>query len=179
MSERKPISKSKRFEIFERDQFTCQYCGEKPPKVILHVDHIIPVVKGGCNEPENLRTSCSSCNLGKHTKKLKTQDFADNPRRAQEALEAIDTAKVFSKATKSRNAIKEGIETYVQENYGIALYAGASNTISIAITEFGSDSVLEWLDYSFSKLSAKTNYVKPVDLIRYFCGILKNQRLEQ
>lgn len=30
------LSNSKRFKIFELDNFTCQYCGGKSPDVILH-----------------------------------------------------------------------------------------------------------------------------------------------
>lgn len=62
---RKQLSTRARFEIFKRDQFTCQYCGSTPPAVVLHVDHIHPVSKGGKNDKSNLVTSCSSCNLGK------------------------------------------------------------------------------------------------------------------
>ena len=54
-----------RFEILKRDSFTCQYCGRKAPNVILHVDHIIPVSKGGTNIKTNLVTACQDCNLGK------------------------------------------------------------------------------------------------------------------
>lgn len=59
------ISKKIRFEVFKRDSFTCQYCGSKAPNVVLNVDHIAPVSKGGGNEMLNLITSCFSCNSGK------------------------------------------------------------------------------------------------------------------
>lgn len=45
--ERKPISKMLRFEVFKRDSFTCQYCGNMAPDIILEVDHINPVKNGG------------------------------------------------------------------------------------------------------------------------------------
>lgn len=64
-AKRKQISKKKRFEVFKRDGFVCQYCGAHPPSVILHVDHINPVALGGGNEIDNLVTSCQLCNLGK------------------------------------------------------------------------------------------------------------------
>lgn len=67
---RKQISKSVRFEVFKRDRFTCQYCGAVAPDVILHVDHIEPVAKGGGNDILNLITSCQGCNLGKSDRRL-------------------------------------------------------------------------------------------------------------
>lgn len=54
-----------RFKILLRDNFTCQYCGQKAPNVILHVDHILPSSKGGKTTEDNLRTACEDCNLGK------------------------------------------------------------------------------------------------------------------
>src|SRR5690348_11004265 len=59
------VSKRIRFEIFKRDKFTCQYCGRRPPDVMLEVDHIIPRCDGGSDAPENLTTSCAPCNRGK------------------------------------------------------------------------------------------------------------------
>ncbi|MFX5785200.1 HNH endonuclease, partial [Acinetobacter baumannii] len=47
MATRKNISTKTRFEVFKRDSFKCQYCGRCAPEVILHVDHIHPVSKGG------------------------------------------------------------------------------------------------------------------------------------
>lgn len=54
-----------RFEVFKRDNFTCQYCGRSPPEVKLEPDHIKPLVDGGTDELSNLVTSCFDCNRGK------------------------------------------------------------------------------------------------------------------
>ena len=59
------VSKRTRFEIFKRDKFTCQYCGRRPPDVVLEVDHIVPKVEDGDDDPPNLTTSCQACNRGK------------------------------------------------------------------------------------------------------------------
>jgi len=67
---RKGISKKLRFEIFKRDKFTCQYCGRTAPDVVLHVDHIHPVSRGGENDLLNLITSCFDCNAGKAAREL-------------------------------------------------------------------------------------------------------------
>ena len=48
------ISKKIRFEVFKRDGFTCQYCGNTPPNVILEVDHIEPKSKNGKDDINNV-----------------------------------------------------------------------------------------------------------------------------
>lgn len=62
---REKLTKKQRFTILKRDNFTCRYCGRKTPKVILEIDHIVPVSKGGNNDLNNLITSCRDCNRGK------------------------------------------------------------------------------------------------------------------
>jgi DnaD/phage-associated family protein len=62
------ISNSLRFEIFQRDQHTCQCCGRQAPEVELEIDHLIPVARGGTDDFENLLTSCRECNSGKSAK---------------------------------------------------------------------------------------------------------------
>jgi HNH endonuclease len=86
-SDRQPISKSIRFEIFKRDKFTCQYCGNKAPDIILHVDHINPVSKGGTNDLLNLITSCIDCNLGKSNRTLADTTIIDRKRTQMEELQ--------------------------------------------------------------------------------------------
>lgn len=70
MSKRKSIPQKVRFEVFKRDSFTCQYCGQGAPDVVLHIDHINPVAGGGTNDIMNLVTSCVDCNLGKGKREL-------------------------------------------------------------------------------------------------------------
>lgn len=91
---RSPVSARDRFEIFKRDRFTCHYCGGKPPEVVLHLDHIHPVSKGGTNEPDNLITSCRDCNLGKSdvplgdVRPVPSRDAIEELREQREQLEA-------------------------------------------------------------------------------------------
>jgi hypothetical protein len=66
-----PVSKSKRFDIMQRDAFRCQLCGKSQNDgVKLHVDHKVPRVNGGSNDDDNLWTLCHICNLGKSDKNL-------------------------------------------------------------------------------------------------------------
>lgn len=80
MSKRKAISKTVRFEVFKRDRFTCQYCGEKAPDVVLHVDHILAVANGGTNDILNLVTSCAGCNGGKGARRLDDRSAVERQR---------------------------------------------------------------------------------------------------
>lgn len=67
--ERSKMTNSLRYDILERDGFRCQICGSTAQDgVKLHIDHIIPVSKGGETIPSNLRTLCDRCNLGKSDK---------------------------------------------------------------------------------------------------------------
>lgn len=70
MAKRKTITKKLRFEVFKRDNFTCQYCGRMAPDVILEIEHVNPVSKGGDNNILNLVTSCQDCNSGKSDRLL-------------------------------------------------------------------------------------------------------------
>ncbi len=51
-----------RLNVFTRDKFRCQYCGEKKPMKQLNYDHVIPRVRGGKTVWENIVTSCYACN---------------------------------------------------------------------------------------------------------------------
>ena len=62
-----------RFEIFKRDNFTCQYCGRKAPEVELQIDHKHPKSKGGKDRIENYITACKECNMGKGDVLLKEE----------------------------------------------------------------------------------------------------------
>src|SRR4030043_480750 len=66
------VSLKLRFEVFKRDGFTCQYCGRKTPEIILELEHVIPISKGGTDELDNLITSCFECNRGKGVSLLDT-----------------------------------------------------------------------------------------------------------
>lgn len=79
----KTIKYSRR-NIYQRDEYTCQYCQNKRPelkkallgqpkstlKSFLNLDHVIPRAKGGKSSWENIVTSCIWCNRDKGDKLL-------------------------------------------------------------------------------------------------------------
>ena len=54
-----------RWDVWERDNFTCKHCGKRR---YLSVDHIVPEIKGGSLDLKNLQTLCRSCNSKKGAK---------------------------------------------------------------------------------------------------------------
>lgn len=54
--------------VFARDDYTCRYCGQRGGR--LECDHVVPLAKGGSNDPENLTTACMPCNRSKRDKLL-------------------------------------------------------------------------------------------------------------
>lgn len=66
-TERIPLSQDLRRGIFDRDEGRCQYCGCLLFFDCFHVDHRLPVIRGGTNDTDNLCASCPDCNLRKHT----------------------------------------------------------------------------------------------------------------
>jgi 5-methylcytosine-specific restriction endonuclease McrA len=50
-------------EVFRRDGYRCQYCGQYTTRLTL--DHVVPKVQGGTHEWENLTSACPQCNRHK------------------------------------------------------------------------------------------------------------------
>jgi 5-methylcytosine-specific restriction endonuclease McrA len=60
-----------RNSIKVRDHYTCRYCSVSlaaEPHLLLEVDHIVPISKGGMSTPDNLQTLCWRCNRTKSNK---------------------------------------------------------------------------------------------------------------
>ncbi len=68
-NQRRPMTPELRRRVMERDGYTCRLCGRYMPDGDgIHIDHIVPVSKGGKTVPSNLRVLCAKCNLGKQPK---------------------------------------------------------------------------------------------------------------
>ena len=64
---RQPIPRKLRHQVFQRDNYRCRECGATNKQTRLHVDHIVPVAKGGTNDLSNLQILCEACNKAKYT----------------------------------------------------------------------------------------------------------------
>jgi len=113
---RKPLSKSMRFDVFKRDGFTCQYCGRRPPDVVLACDHIHPVAEGGQNTLENLVTSCSDCNIGKGAGLLGNKAIRpDADLMLVEVQQEIAEIRVYQYAAEQREQLRNELVESLQE----------------------------------------------------------------
>lgn len=54
-----------RFNIYSRDNNTCQYCGKHFARVELNLDHVVPRSQGGLSRWDNVVCSCHVCNRRK------------------------------------------------------------------------------------------------------------------
>jgi 5-methylcytosine-specific restriction endonuclease McrA len=87
----------RRTEVYFRDDYTCQYCGERGGK--LECDHVVPLARGGSNDISNLVTACFKCNRSKRDKTpeewrnahVQRQEFREVPA-LQGPLTAMDQA---------------------------------------------------------------------------------------
>lgn len=109
MTKRLAISKGLRFDIFRRDSFICQYCGAKPPDVVLEIDHITPVVEGGTNDQMNLVTSCEACNRGKGKKQIDPVARPDADLAWLEAQQELVELRRYQEVLKEQNRIRRDL----------------------------------------------------------------------
>jgi 5-methylcytosine-specific restriction endonuclease McrA len=58
-------AKFTRRNLFVRDNFMCQYCGDQPRVGDLTIDHVLPRSHGGRTNWTNCTTACRSCNTKK------------------------------------------------------------------------------------------------------------------
>jgi hypothetical protein len=172
---RTSIGKRLRFDIFARDEFTCRYCGRQSDKVIMHIDHVIPVCEGGTNDPENLVTACADCNLGKSSKLIgkAAANETDRLRIAQEMQEQIEAAEMARNSVYARRDRKQQL---------INFWCGETGrnqvdlqTVAIVfgyVEEFGEAVVYKWVE----KAAAKCREDRSIG--QYISGIRRSVKAE-
>lgn len=177
-SERIPISKRERFDIFRRDHFTCRYCGKSPPSVLLEIDHIVPVADGGTNVIENLATACQECNQGKADKTLivREMSFDEKMTTMQERMEEIAAAEQAIKAAKLRKKARKSLADFFMETCGLTeMIKSNISGLSNLEREFGAALVHEWIEYA----AARCSYASERNLIKYIYGCARRTREER
>lgn len=89
---RKTTVRFSKHNVFLRDRYSCQYCGENVTKTTATLDHVLPVSHGGKTTFENTVTACGPCNALKgNNKKIrpKIKPFKPNYYQLVENRKAI------------------------------------------------------------------------------------------
>jgi len=179
----KEITKSLRFEIFKRDNFTCQYCGRQTPTVILEIDHIIPKVEGGpISDPNNLVTACFDCNRGKGKIPLGVQRIKDDRKEAmQREREKQQQIKEYEEFLKEKQA-QDGQTIEELDEYWSGL---SGNKYNLNLS--GIDALKRFLKFltpaeikdSMEIAAARIPATQLESRFKYFCGICHNKKGEK
>lgn len=135
---RKALSKRVRFEVFKRDKFTCQYCGQKAPDVVLECDHINPVAAGGEDDLLNLVTACFGCNSGKGAVALSDESAVKRQRAELDRL--ADRREQIEMLLEWSRGLAETADAAVE-----AIVSRIHDCTSFFINEHGRDNIRRWL----------------------------------
>src|SRR3990167_4730458 len=169
------LSKTLRFEIFKRDAFTCQYCGRTPPGVVLEIDHFLALANGGCDEEENLLTSCFDCNRGKGANPATRQALPSIAERTAAMVEAEEQITAYRKALQAKDrrlraAIRK-VEQHVESLGDIHLTDHGRRRVVIWLRQWTPEKIIEAFDIATRKLP-----VGDRGLFAYVGGILRKWR---
>lgn len=171
---RQGIGDGRRFEIFQRDGFQCQYCGGKPPEVVLVIDHIRSVAEGGTNDAINLVTSCRDCNSGKSDKKLHSLPPSIDEVISQQA-ETIAQLTAYNEFLRQSHKLElesvDDVVAYFESNAAIKLQPQDIASIKQFFRRLGYREMIDAVDAAVARYGdGNANR-----LWRYFCGVCWNK----
>lgn len=181
---RKPIPKRLRFEILRRDNHACRYCGATAPDARLTIDHVVPVVLGGSDDPSNLVSACRDCNAGKASSHPDAQTIADV------SADALRWARAMAYAAKLDHEAEEEVAealAWFDESWCKWTYEyGPSNDRRRSHCPRPDDwaiTVQRWMDAGLVEsdllhgVNIAMNARKPPhsERWRYFCGVMWNK----
>lgn len=169
-----------RFSIFNRDDFTCQYCGRKAPEVVLEVDHIIPKAEGGSDDIQNLITSCYECNRGKGKELLSKVKTNDNIARETELLiekelQLKEYYRIKNEADQRKNKEIDELAVLFFGDDEYTFGDDCNRSIKYFLTIFTKDKIEEAISISLVKFP-RQNIYEQMKRFSYMCGILHNWR---
>ncbi len=158
-----------RFEVFKRDEFTCQYCGITPPAGVLEIDHITPVSKGGKNRQDNLITACFDCNRGKSD--ILLSSLPDSvTQKAELIAEKLEQLKAYERLIKSKRRHEEKQIDEVQEAFKIYFEGYSFSPIFRESVRTFLQSIPKHLVVDAMHKACKKSF-EADRTTKYFCGI--------
>lgn len=171
--DRRPLSKRARFAVLERDSFTCQYCGAKPPDGAVHVDHIIPRSEGGTDELDNLITSCEPCNSGKGRKPMKAPPLPDMEVLAEHIKAKREAIEKWRREHARYREVVPPAAAEIRSTYGLSI---PQHMVEKAVTNYGPGEADYAASVTANKGIDRSDYEGQV---AYFFAVLRNRNEEQ
>ena len=181
-----PLSKKIRFEVFKRDNFSCQYCGRTAKeKIVLEVDHLIALCSGGDNAIENLITACFDCNRGKGKRALDNRFESENLAERVRILKAKKKSlrRIYKLREDEENIKANSLKKIVSHwNDRVSSHISPAQLSSVRrfLNDFTPEEIIEAIDIANSKRrfldETQSVWVK---VFNYSCGILKNWKAER
>lgn len=162
------LSKKLRFDVFKRDDFTCTYCGQKPPAVVLECDHVIPVAQDGPDTIENLTTSCFDCNRGKSDRGLGTVPVSVQ-HRAELLQEREEQERAFAKLLRARRKRQDTSIDTVEKLLLSDTDHVFTDRFRLSVKHFLERLSLDQVTFAAERAFQKVHAPDP--RLKYFCGI--------
>lgn len=182
---RKALTKKTRFEVFKRDSFACQYCGQCAPIVVLNVDHIHPIASGGTNDILNLITSCFDCNSGKKDRLLRDDTvLSQQMKQAKVISEKREQIKMIAQWKQSlMDLASDGLaefDNYIANNHKTRLNEKGLSKFKKCIRKYGLSDVLLATDKSahqyLDDVESYDDREKFLEMIERICYWQKRER---
>lgn len=172
------LSKRTRFKVFDRDDYTCRYCGKTPADgITLEADHVIPKSKGGDNSMENLVTSCFDCNRGKSDLVIGGSHEEPSKVAMRRIQEIKESKRLLAEKRKAEKLREKQIQEWTNTICDAFEIESCPERIALDCArhakEFGSSKVIEWVD----KLSGKFK-LPDTNANKYLNGIARRVREE-
>ena len=179
MGKRKGLSQKTRFEVFKRDGFRCQYCGQCPPAVVLQVDHFVPVAEGGENDIDNLMTSCADCNQGKGAGDITAppDTVAEKMRKQRDAAEQLREYNDFLmrlREEENLSILRLGVAWYdhINEEKGKYVFGDARvASVRTFLKQIPEAQIHDAMEIAFGKFPVYSRNYYDEKTWKYFCGI--------
>ncbi len=179
MGKRKDVSMKVRYSVLARDGFMCRYCGARADTgAQLVVDHIVPVARGGSNDPANLITACHPCNAGKadRTPEGAAPTPTDHARLLAERRKLENLAQEIADVTNARDELlQQVVNLLCAARRQDSFHFQTAKVILSFVDQHGGDVVVEWVHIAAMRLPPG---VSDRSFGRYISGI-RRRWLEQ
>lgn len=183
------ISSKLRFEVFKRDSFTCQDCGQTLPDVVLYVGYKIAPEDGGKPVLLNLITRCYDCSAKEPTdvlsRKREQLELIIEWKKSQQHFEedSTDLVVAYINSKMDKYSLKKKAEKEVSKalkKYGFVavmecIDTAAEKTINYDDNGFATHESVEDFIANIHKFLFINSLPKSIQRARYVAGICRNK----